>query len=197
MCYNLSDCKRVQNCADRVHCKHSPKIELIKGDITQLKVDAIVNAANNSLLGGGGVDGAIHMKAGHELIEECIKLNGCETGEAKITRGYGLPAKFVIHTVGPVYSRQEAEQAKKLLTDCYQNCFKLAKLNNVRTIAFPAISCGVYGYPMGDACKIALNTAVDILKEQFDIKKVIFILFSERALNIYKTYFKTMCFQAQ
>lgn len=172
------------------------KIELIKDDITQFKADAIVNAANNSLLGGGGVDGAIHAAAGPELLKECRMLNGCATGEAKITRGYRLPAKFVIHTVGPVYHRQDTSAAKKLLTDCYRNCFRLAVLNQVKTIAFPAISCGVYGYPMEDACEIALNTAVNILENQSGFKKVTFILFSTKALNIYKKCLHTICLQA-
>ncbi len=167
------------------------KIEIVLGDITQSNADAIVNAANSSLLGGGGVDGAIHRAAGPELLEECRKLNGCNTGEAKITKGYRLNAKFIIHTVGPVYNVQGAEKSKQLLTICYENCFKLAEIHEIKAIAFPAISCGVYGYPMEEACKIALNTANDALKKQTTLEKIIFVLFSDKALNIYNNRYKS------
>ncbi len=166
------------------------KIKLIQGDITQVKADAIVNAANNSLLGGGGVDGAIHRAAGRKLLEECKKLGGCETGDAKITKGYALKAKFVIHTVGPVYHAENAEKAVRLLTSCYEKCFHLAEANNIKTIAFPAISCGVYGYPMEDGCQIAFDVAENALKKQSCVGKIIFVLFSEKALNIYKNCLK-------
>lgn len=132
-------------------------IEVIQGDITKLKVDAIVNAANCSLLGGGGVDGAIHRAAGPELLQACIPLKGCETGQAKITPGFKLPAKFVIHTPGPVY-RDGLHGEPELLESCYKNCLALAEENNCETVVFPAISCGVYGYPWEAATEIAVKT---------------------------------------
>ena len=158
-------------------------LEAIAGDITKVEVDAIVNAANKSLLGGGGVDGAIHRAAGPELLKACRKLNGCETGEAKITKGYNLPAKYVIHTVGPVY--RGSSEDKTLLANCYRNSLSLAVENNLTTIAFPAISCGVYGYPMDKASKIAVTTAADFLKQFEKFLKVLFVLFSESDLAVY------------
>jgi len=159
------------------------KIEIRQGDITKLKVDAIVNAANKSLLGGGGVDGAIHRAAGPQLLEECRALGGCPTGEARITGGYDLPARFVIHTVGPVYSGNPEDS--RLLSNCYENSLKLAAENNAATIAFPAISCGVYGYPIDQACKIAVDTTCNFLKSNPVIEKVIYILFSEADRSVY------------
>ena len=162
------------------------KIEIRKGDITKFQVDAIVNAANRSLLGGGGVDGAIHRAGGPELLKECRAIGGCPTGEARITRGYNLPAHHVIHTVGPVYSGKAEDS--RLLSQCYRNSLRLALENNLTSIAFPAISCGVYGYPIVEACKIAVNTTRGFLEKNASIKKVIFILFSSGDYEIYKNY---------
>jgi len=166
------------------------KIEIRQGDITKLAEDAIVNAANSSLLGGGGVDGAIHRAAGPALVKECRTLGGCPTGEARITKGYNLAARYVIHTVGPVYSGKPRD--KTLLTGCYQNSLKLAAENNIHSLAFPAISCGVYGYPIEEACKIAVNTACAFLKNNPTIKKVIFMLFSAGDLKVYLEYIQSL-----
>jgi O-acetyl-ADP-ribose deacetylase len=171
----------------KVDKKIFEKIDIIQGDITKIKADAIVNAANSSLLGGGGVDGAIHRAAGPELLAECKTLGGCSTGEAKITKGYNLPAKYVIHTVGPVYSGSPKDPL--LLSQCYENSLKKAVENNIKTIAFPAISCGIYGYPIAEACKIALNSAFKFLKENHNFEKIIFVLFSKTDQNIYNSYF--------
>lgn len=149
----------------------SDRINIICGDITTLKVDAIVNAANKSLLGGGGVDGAIHRAAGTELLEHCKKLGGCETGDAKITAGFNLFAKYIIHTVGPVWMGGKYGE-EKLLGDCYKNSLKLAKQYEVKTIAFPAISTGVYGYPFESACKTALKTILQFIQSN-DLPSVI------------------------
>ena len=159
-------------------------IDIIQTDITTLKVDAIVNAANTSLLGGGGVDGAIHRAAGPELLDECRALNGCETGNAKITKGYRLPAKVVIHTVGPVW-HGGTQGESELLRSCYLNSFRLARLNDVKSIAFPAISCGVYGYPLLKAAGIALSAARDEATEGH-LDKIIFALFTAEALKAYR-----------
>jgi len=164
------------------------KTELIaiKGDITKLEVDAIVNAANHTLLGGGGVDGAIHRAAGRELYEECKTLGGCRTGEAKITRGYKLPAKHVIHTVGPIYGRENGREPQ-LLANCYRNSLRIAAEHNLKTVAFPNISTGVYGYPIEEASRIAVDTVGRFLKEEpHQIEKVYFVSFSDRDLGIYK-----------
>ena len=159
------------------------KIEVIQGDITNLAVDAIVNAANCSLLGGGGVDGAIHRAAGPELLRACIPLNGCETGKAKITSGFKLPAKFVIHTPGPVY-RDGQHGEPELLESCYKSCLNLAEENNCETVAFPAISCGVYGYPWEAATEIAVKTVRDFPAQK--VKKVIFCCFGEEMEQLYR-----------
>lgn len=161
------------------------RIKIIRSDITNIKVDAIVNAANRSLLGGGGVDGAIHRVAGSELLEECKKLGGCETGEAKITKGYNLPAKFVIHTVGPVWRRGKSGEAEKLAA-CYRNSLGLAVNSGVKTIAFPSISTGAYGYPIEKAAPIAMREVKNFLQKNQKIEKVVFVLFSSKDFTIYK-----------
>jgi len=161
------------------------KIELIQGDITKLKVDAIVNAANTSLLGGGGVDGAIHRAAGPELLEECKSLNGCPTGDAKISKGYNLPAKHVIHTVGPIW-RLGGRNVEELLANCYKKSLQIAIDNNLKTIAFPNISTGVYGFPKDKAATIAFLETKKILESDNSIEKVIFVIFDSDNFQIYK-----------
>ncbi len=159
------------------------KIKIIKGDITKLSCDAIVNAANSSLLGGGGVDGAIHYAAGPELLAECRTLHGCKTGEAKITKGYNLPARFVIHTVGPIYYEHKPDEAEALLTACYENSLKLAKERGLKTIAFPLISAGVYGYPQREAIKVAVET---MKLHQGEFEEITLVLFGEREFGFAK-----------
>ena len=159
-------------------------------DITTIEVDAIVNAANKTLLGGGGVDGAIHRAAGKELLAECRTLGGCETGEAKATKGYNLPAKYVIHTVGPVYSFHAKEEAAVLLASCYQKSLDLAIKLGAKSIAFPAISCGVYGYPLEEATHIAVKTVLEHPKIN-ELDEVIFSVFDEEAKNVYNEVLKT------
>ncbi|MGD8540830.1 MAG: O-acetyl-ADP-ribose deacetylase [Desulfobacteraceae bacterium] len=164
----------------------SDRLEARQGDITRLAVDAIVNAANRTLLGGGGVDGAIHRAAGPELLAECRTLGGCPTGEARLTRGYRLPARFVIHTVGPVYSGHPRDS--RLLAACYRNSLQLAVDHGLHTIAFPAISCGVYGYPIREACRVAVDTTLAFVEGRPGIEKVIFMLFSPDDLTVYRDY---------
>lgn len=164
------------------------RISVLKADITILDVDAIVNAANTTLLGGGGVDGAIHRAAGPELYEECAKLGGCATGKAKLTRGYRLPAKYVIHTVGPVWTGGDRGEPA-LLASCYRCCFKLARDHGLRSLAFPAISCGVYRFPVGKAVEIAVRETRAELEQNKWIEKVIFACFGD---EVYEAYLKAL-----
>lgn len=165
------------------------KIKIVRADITQLSVDAIVNAANTRLLGGGGVDGAIHRAAGPELLEECRALGGCPTGEARITAGYQLTARHVIHTVGPVY-RDGCSGEPELLAGCYRNSLRLAVENGVKSIAFTAISTGVYGYPLEEAARIALSVTLAFLEQDTSIEQVVFCCFGEEAVDVYNRFFK-------
>jgi O-acetyl-ADP-ribose deacetylase len=161
------------------------RIQIVHGDITKLDVDAIVNAANSTLLGGGGVDGAIHRAAGTELLAECRALGGCEPGKAKITRGYRLPARFVIHTVGPIWRGGKRDEAR-ILANCYRNSLQLAVENEVKTITFPAISCGAYGYPIEQAAQIALETTREFLAATQNIHRVIFVLWGDDVYDAYR-----------
>ena len=165
-------------------------MKIIKGDITKLNCDAIVNAANSSLLGGGGVDGAIHRAAGPELLAECRTLHGCKTGEAKITKGYNLPSRFVIHTVGPVYYEHSPSEAETLLTACYENSLKLAKEKGLKTIAFPLISAGVYGYPQREAIRVAVET---MKKYQEEFEEITLVLFGEREIGFAREDYAEFC----
>ena len=162
------------------------RISVQKTDITKLHVEAIVNAANTSLLGGGGVDGAIHRSAGPELLEECRTLGGCKTGEAKITKGYRLPAKWIIHTAGPIW-RGGGNQEHLLLASCYQSCFDLASKFGIKSLAFPAISCGVYGFPIDDAVEIAFRETGVALRSNESIHTVIFACFGDDVFSAYRS----------
>jgi O-acetyl-ADP-ribose deacetylase len=161
------------------------RIEVIQSDITTLQVDAIVNAANETLLGGGGVDGAIHRAAGPGLLEECRGLGGCPTGEARLTQGYRLPARYVIHTVGPVY-RDGRHDEPNLLQGCYRSSLDLATAHGIHTMAFPAISCGAYGYPLSDAARIALRTVAEALSSRSIPARVFFAFADEQAFAMFK-----------
>jgi O-acetyl-ADP-ribose deacetylase (regulator of RNase III) len=160
------------------------RIELYQGDITRLEVEAIVNAANRSLLGGGGVDGAIHRAAGPQLLQECRRLGGCPTGQARITRGYRLPARHVIHAVGPIY--QGSPEDAQLLASCYVHSLRLAAEHGLESVAFPAISCGAYGYPLEEAAPIALETTCAFLGENPSPGRVVFALFSPESFQVYE-----------
>jgi O-acetyl-ADP-ribose deacetylase (regulator of RNase III) len=167
------------------------KMKLVQGDITKQDVHAIVNAANKSLLGGGGVDGAIHRAAGPELLAECRTLGGCETGDAKVTKGYGLKAGHVIHTVGPVYKTGKSGEPEKLAS-CYRRALELASEKGIKTLAFPAISCGVYGYPIQEASRIALGTVADYCEAHPEIEEVRFVLFGDQDLAAYQEAFEAL-----
>ena len=165
------------------------RVRIEKGDITKQKVDAIVNAANQSLLGGGGVDGAIHRAAGPELLEETRKIGGCPTGEARVSKGYRLPAKWVVHTVGPVWAGGHKNE-EHLLTGCYRNSFKEALGVGVKTIAFPSISTGAYRFPLERATEIAMEETKKILDNDKTLTKVVFVCFGDDAYNIYQEVYK-------
>jgi O-acetyl-ADP-ribose deacetylase (regulator of RNase III) len=169
---------------------HESTLELVEGDITQQETEAIVNAANSSLLGGGGVDGAIHRAAGPELLAECRKLGGCPTGEARLTRGYRLKAKYVIHGVGPVYSGTARDV--ELLASVHRHALQLASQHSIASLAFPAISTGAYGYPMQEAAPVALRTVIDYLRQGPEIKLVRFVLFGRGAYQAYAVALKTL-----
>jgi O-acetyl-ADP-ribose deacetylase (regulator of RNase III) len=159
-------------------------VEIVQGDITELDVDAIVNAGNTTLLGGGGVDGAIHRAAGPELLAECRTLGGCRAGEAKLTRGYRLPARFIIHTVGPIWRGGKDDEARTL-ANCYRNSLQLAVENKIKTVAFPAISCGTYGYPIKEAAQIASKATREFLAVSDELQRVIFVVWGEDVYDAY------------
>jgi O-acetyl-ADP-ribose deacetylase (regulator of RNase III) len=163
----------------------STRISILRTDLTTLAVDAVVNAANSSLLGGGGVDGAIHRAAGPELLHECRLLGGCKTGQAKLTKGYRLPAKYIIHTVGPVWNGGDKGEGE-LLASCYRSCFAIAREQDLRSIAFPAISCGIYGYPIKLATEIAVRATLAELDKNNDLENVIFACFGDQVYGAYQ-----------
>ena len=166
-------------------------MQVVRGDITQLAVDAVVNAANTTLLGGGGVDGAIHRAAGPELLAECRKLGGCAPGEAKITAGYRLPARFVIHTVGPIWTGGDRDEAE-VLARCYQNSLRLAVERGLETVAFPAISCGAYGYPIAEAAEVAVECTAHFLRANATIDRVDFVVSSDNIQRAYQVALRAL-----
>jgi len=168
------------------------RLAVVEGDITAQPVDAIVNAANTSLLGGGGVDGAIHRAAGPELLAECRALGGCATGQAKITRGHRLPAHWVIHTVGPVW-RDGRHGEEELLASCYRSCFALVASHSIKTVAFPSISTGAYGFPIDPAARIALRETKNFLQQNHSVEMVILVCFGSHALQIHQAAFRELC----
>ena len=174
---------------DRASCIRA--VQIVQGDITRMNTQAIVNAANSSLLGGGGVDGAIHRAAGPGLLEECRTLGGCPAGEARLTRGYRLQADHVIHTGGPVYTAVDPREARNLLSACYTSCLTLACDKGIRSLAFPAISCGAYGYPFEEACAIALDTTLAFLAVERCPETVVFVLFSPSQADLYRKALST------
>lgn len=167
------------------------QVEIIQGDITRLEVDAIVNAANESLLGGGGVDGAIHRAAGAQLLEECRELGGCPTGEARLTNGYNLPARHVVHTVGPVWHGGDRNE-ENLLASCYRNSLLLATEHKLKSIAFPSISTGVYRFPIDKASRIALSVIMDFLSSEENSPRVVITCFSSEDLDVYREMYKKL-----
>ncbi|HUA68546.1 MAG TPA: O-acetyl-ADP-ribose deacetylase [Candidatus Saccharimonadales bacterium] len=170
----------------------SNRIAIVEGDITKQCVDAIVNTANTTLLGGGGVDGAIHRAAGPELLAECRALNGCATGQAKISRGYKLSAKWLIHTVGPVW-RDGSHDEDTLLASCYRSCFTLVEQHDIKTVAFPSISTGAYGFPMDRAARIALREVKHFLEGNHTVEEVILVCFGVGALEVHKAAYQEIC----
>ena len=168
-----------------------PRMQVVRGDITQLAVDAIVNAANTSLLGGGGVDGAIHRAAGPELLAECRTLGGCKPGEAKMTAGYRLPARFIIHTVGPIWAGGDHDEAETL-AQCYHNSLRLAAEHQLKTIAFPAISCGAYGYPIAEAAEVAVEVTAHFLRANAAIDRVEFVVTSDGIHAVYRAALRAL-----
>jgi O-acetyl-ADP-ribose deacetylase (regulator of RNase III) len=173
-----------------IHC--GVRLDIVVADITTLDVDAIVNAANTSLLGGGGVDGAIHRAAGLDLLAECRTLGGCHTGDAKITRGYRLPARYVIHAVGPVWGSQRAEECDRLLASCYQVSLGLAAAHGLKSIAFPAISTGIYAFPADRAAQVAVGAVMGCLEEVTDVQRVVFCCFSHDSAGCHEDAFQAL-----
>ncbi|MCX4303393.1 MAG: ADP-ribosylglycohydrolase family protein [Clostridia bacterium] len=173
------------------------KIKILKGDITDCKVDCVVNAANESLLGGGGVDGAIHLKAGNELLEKCKELNGCKSGESKITKGYKMNSKYIIHTVAPKWYDNSVKNKEKILENCYKNSLELATDFNIKTIAFPCIGMGVYACPLEIGCKVAIDTVLEIMQklkidEQYEFDEIVLVCYGDDEFNVYKKYIDSL-----